>query len=244
MFQRSFCCVHQPRGKLSRSPTEIQDSTENSFGGDSLMKINAQVFRSFLSFSPFASRRRKRIARFEKNSILSNNKNNVRKSLPQNYDFNPVERRIECDSMESQSLMHYVWKYFLYPCSICLHFCLVSLDLFAIIHDSRSKSHITRNKCTLIGPIDSTELNLQVTKVTLNENFGREPNVRTFHVVGVKKWRKTNPNLSEVECGTQLPDDFPTSESFPQQSAATMKRRWKRDMGLEKSSVRLEGWKA
>lgn len=97
---------------------------------------------------------------------------------------------------------------------LSLHFRLVSLDFSAVIHDFRSKSHITQSKCTLIGPIDSTELNLQVTKVTLKENFGRERKCENLPCCRCEKMKKTNPNLSEVECGTQFPDDFPRVNHF------------------------------
>lgn len=152
-----------------------------------------KFFGLFLSFSPFTSRRRRRIARFEKNSILFNN-NNVRQSLPQNYDFNPVTEEsnviqwkvnVQCATYENK----------FYSSFICLNFYPVSLNLSAIIHDSCSETHITRNKCTLIGPIDSTELNLQVTKVTLKEIFGRERKCENLPCCRCEKMKKNQPQF-------------------------------------------------
>lgn len=99
---------------------------------------------------------------------------------------------------------------------ICRQFCPVSLDLSAIIHDSCSESHITRNKCTLIGPIDSTELNLQVTKVTLKEIFGRERKCENLPCCRCEKMKKNQPQFIGGWMWNTTSRRLSTSESFPQ----------------------------
>lgn len=226
MFQRSFVAFTNPAASFSFVDWNSR-LHRNSFGGDSLMKINAQVFGLFFLFPPFRVEDGRELHDSRKIRYYSTTTTSA--NLPQNYDFNPSERRIECDSMESQCLMRYVWKYFwsfLYLSSL-----LSRLTRF--IRDySRfpvEKSHHTQQVHTYWSDrFNRTQFASD--KSHFKGKFGKRTQMWEPSMLSV---RKNEGKPTPIYRRLNVEHDFQTAFHewiISARSAATMKRRWIRDM--------------